>query len=279
MSRLDIEDLRVSFASRSGPVPALRGVNLSVDGGRLGIVGESGSGKSTMGRAIMGLLPPTAKVSARRFEFAGADILKASATQKRALRGRRIGLIMQDPRYALNPVMTAGAQISECFRLHHGIVGKAARAKTLDLLAAVRINDPEMVYDQYPHQLSGGMGQRVMIAIALAGEPELLIADEPTSALDASVRTSFLGLLDQIIKERGMSLILISHDLHLVSNFCDRVVVMYGGQVMEECTAADLADPHHAYTRALAACRPSLTERLPELRTFTRDPAWLEAKS
>ena len=279
MSRLDIEDLRVSFASRSGPVPALRGVNLSVDGGRLGIVGESGSGKSTMGRAIMGLLPTTAKVSARRFEFAGADVLKASPAERRALRGRRIGLIMQDPRYALNPVMTAGDQISECFRLHHGIVGKAARAKTLDLLAAVRINDPEMVYDQYPHQLSGGMGQRVMIAIALAGEPELLIADEPTSALDASVRTSFLGLLDQIIKERGMSLILISHDLHLVSNFCDRVVVMYGGQVMEECTATDLANPHHAYTRALAACRPSLTERLPELRTFTRDPAWLEAKS
>ena len=185
MSRLDIEDLRVSFASRSGPVPALRGVNLSVDGGRLGIVGESGSGKSTMGRAIMGLLPPSAKVSARRFEFAGADILKASAAQKRALRGRRIGLIMQDPRYALNPVMTAGAQISECFRLHHGIVGKAARTKTLDLLAAVRINDPEMVYDQYPHQLSGGMGQRVMIAIALVNNPQVLIADEPTSALDA----------------------------------------------------------------------------------------------
>ena len=279
MSKLEIEDLRVSFASRSGPVPALRGVNISVDGGRLGIVGESGSGKSTMGRAIMGLLPPSAKVTARRFEFAGQDMLKASPAQKRAMRGRRIGMIMQDPRYALNPVTTVGAQIAECFRLHHGITGRAAKAKVLDLLAAVRIHDPASVYDQYPHQVSGGMGQRVMIAIALAGEPELLIADEPTSALDASVRTSFLGLLDQIIKERGMSLILISHDLHLVSSFCDRVVVMYGGQVMEECTAADLANPHHAYTRALAACRPSLTERLPELRTFTRDPAWLEAKS
>ncbi|MGD9480404.1 ABC transporter ATP-binding protein [Shinella sp. G-2] len=279
MSRLEIEDLRVSFASRSGPVPALRGVSLSVDGGRLGIVGESGSGKSTMGRAIMGLLPQSAKVTARRFEFSGQDMLKASIAQKRAMRGRRIGMIMQDPRYALNPVMTVGAQIAECFRLHQGIAGRAAKAKVLDLLAAVRINDPESVYDQYPHQVSGGMGQRVMIAIALAGEPELLIADEPTSALDASVRTSFLGLLDQIIKERGMSLILISHDLHLVSNFCDRVMVMYGGQVMEECTAADLENPHHAYTRALAACRPSLTERLPELRTFTRDPAWMEAKS
>ncbi|PSJ57132.1 ABC transporter ATP-binding protein [Pseudaminobacter soli (ex Li et al. 2025)] len=278
MSRLEIENLRVQFMSRSGPVPALRGVNLSVDGGRVGIVGESGSGKSTMGRAIMGLLPLTAQVSASRFRFADVDLLAASAAKKRALRGRRIGLIMQDPRYALNPVMTAGAQIAECFRLHHGLVCRAAKSRALDLLAAVRINDPETAYDQYPHQLSGGMGQRVMIAIALAGEPELLIADEPTSALDASVRTSFLGLLDQIIRERGMSLILISHDLNLVANFCDRVVVLYGGQVMEECTATDLAAPHHAYTRALAACRPSLTERLPELRTFTRDPAWLEAQ-
>ncbi|CAH1657139.1 Peptide ABC transporter ATP-binding protein [Hyphomicrobiales bacterium] len=278
MSRLDIEDLRVAFASRSGPVQALRGVSLSVDGDRLGIVGESGSGKSTMGRAIMGLLPQSARVTARRFEFAGVDLLKAPEAARRALRGRRIGLIMQDPRYALNPVMTAGAQIAECFRLHQGITGKAARTRVLDLLTAVRINDPEMVYDQYPHQLSGGMGQRVMIAIALAGEPELLIADEPTSALDASVRTSFLDLLDQIIRERGMSLVLISHDLHLVAQFCDRVAVMYGGQVMEECAAADLVAPHHAYTRALAACRPSLTERLPELRTFTRDPAWMEAR-
>lgn len=279
MARLEIEDLRVQFASRSGPVPALRGVSLSLDSGRLGIVGESGSGKSTVGRAIMGLLPSTAKVAARRFQFADADLLAASPAHRRALRGRRIGLIMQDPRYALNPVMTAGAQIAECFRLHRGLVGKAAKKQALDLLAAVRIHDPESVYDQYPHQLSGGMGQRVMIAIALAGEPELLIADEPTSALDASVRTSFLGLLDQIIRERGMSLILISHDLHLVANFCDRVAVMYGGQVMEECAAADLVAPHHPYTRALAACRPSLTEKLPELRTFVRDPAWLEAKS
>jgi peptide/nickel transport system ATP-binding protein len=279
MSRLDIEDLRVDFSSRTGPVPALRGVSLSIESGRLGIVGESGSGKSTMGRAIMGLLPPSAKVSARRFQFADVDLLRASPAKKRALRGRRIGLIMQDPRYALNPVMTAGAQIAECFKLHHGLTGKIAKARALDLLESVRINDPEAVYDQYPHQLSGGMGQRVMIAIALAGEPELLIADEPTSALDASVRTSFLGLLDQIIRERGMSLVLISHDLNLVANFCDRVLVMYGGQVMEECTAADLENPNHAYTRALAACRPSLTERLPELRTFTRDPGWMEAQS
>jgi peptide/nickel transport system ATP-binding protein len=279
MSRLEIEDLRVQFMSRSGPVPALRGVSFALDGGRLGVVGESGSGKSTVGRAIMGLLPASARVTAKRFHFAGKDMLSATAAQRRQLRGRKIGLIMQDPRYALNPVTTAGAQIAECFKLHHGIVGSEARRRALDLLEAVRIGDPESVYTQYPHQLSGGMGQRVMIAIALAGEPELLIADEPTSALDASVRTSFLKLLDQIIRDRGMSLMLISHDLHLVANFCDRVMVMYGGQVMEECPAASLEAPQHPYPKALAACRPSLAERLPELRTFVRDPAWMEQKS
>ncbi len=279
MARLEVADLRVQFMTRSGPVQALRGVSFALDGGRLGVVGESGSGKSTIGRAVMGLMPGTARISAKRFQFAEVDLLTATTAQKRALRGRRIGLIMQDPRYALNPVMTAGAQLAECFRLHCGLTGAGARRRGLELLEAVRITDPETVYGQYPHQLSGGMGQRVMIAIALAGEPELLIADEPTSALDASVRTSFLKLLDQIISERGMSLILISHDLNLVANFCDRVLVMYGGQVMEECSAEALAAPQHPYTQALAACRPSLVEHLPELRTFMRDPAWMEARS
>ena len=277
MSRLEIEDLRVSFASRSGPVPALRGVSLSVDGGRLGIVGESGSGKSTMGRAIMGLLPQSAKVTARRFEFAGQDMLKASTAQKRAMRGRRIGMIMQDPRYALNPVMTVGAQIAECFRLHQGIAGRAAKAKVLDLLAAVRINDPESVYDQYPHQVSGGMGQRVMIAIALAGEPELLIADEPTSALDVTVQAQVLEIMDELVRRRGMGLILISHDLNLVSRFCDRVLVMYAGRIVETLDARRMHEAQHPYTRGLLACLPAIDGPLTPLPTLAREASWSEA--
>ncbi len=276
--RLQVDGLCVTFSTRTGPVSALRGVSFELGVERLGIVGESGSGKSTVGRAIMGLHPHTAQVTANRFRFGEIDLLTASEATFRKLRGGQIGLVMQDPRYALNPVMPVGAQITEAFRLHRGLRGAAARVAALDLLVQVRINNPAMVFDQYPHQISGGMGQRVMIAIALAGEPDVLIADEPTSALDASVRASFLELLDALVVSRGMGLILISHDIDLVSRFCDRVLVMYGGQVMEECTAIGLAHPSHPYTRGLIGCRPTLDETLPALRTFARDPRWMESQ-
>jgi len=275
---IEIDRLDVTFATRKGPVHALRGVSMTLGTERLGIVGESGSGKSTLGRALMGLLPAAARVTADRFRFGGHDLLTIGPSAWRGLRGRRIGLIMQDPRYALNPVMTVGAQIVEPLQLHRGLNRAAARAAALELLEQVRITDPAAVFDRYPHQISGGMGQRVMIAIALAGDPEVLIADEPTSALDASVRASFLQLLDGLVVDRGLALILISHDLDLVAGFCDRTLVMYGGQVMETCTADQLRNPGHPYTRGLLACRPDLRHRRPELRTFPRDPAWMQPR-
>ncbi len=275
---IEIDRLDVTFATRKGPVHALRGVSMALGTERLGIVGESGSGKSTLGRALMGLLPAAARVTADRFRFGGHDLLTIGPSAWRGLRGRRIGLIMQDPRYALNPVMTVGAQIVEPLQLHRGLNRAAARAAALELLEQVRITDPAVVFDRYPHQISGGMGQRVMIAIALAGDPEVLIADEPTSALDASVRASFLQLLDGLVVDRGLALILISHDLDLVAGFCDRTLVMYGGQVMETCTADQLRNPSHPYTRGLLACRPDLRHRRPELRTFPRDPAWMQPR-
>ncbi len=273
---LDVKGLTVSFETRTGLVHALRGISFALGTERLGIVGESGSGKSTVGRAIMGLLPHTARVTGQRVQFSDIDLLSANQATFRRLRGRRIGLVMQDPRYALNPVIAVGPQIAEAVILHQGLRAAAAKATVLDLLAQVRITAPSLVYDQYPHQISGGMGQRVMIAIALAGEPDMLIADEPTSALDASIRASFLKLLDALVVSRRMSLILISHDIDLVAGFCDRVLVMYGGQIMESCAASELAHPRHPYTRGLIGCRPSLDEDLPSLRTFKRDPAWME---
>lgn len=277
-TRLQIDDLNIQFATRNGPVHALRGVSFDLGPERLGIVGESGSGKSTIGRAIMGLLPHTAQVTAKQFRLGDTDLLSASEKTFRSLRGGKVGLVMQDARYALNPVTSVGAQITEAFTLHQGLRGCAAKEAAIDLLAQVRIMDPATVFDQFPHQISGGMGQRVMIAIALAGAPDVLIADEPTSALDASVRARFLELLETLVSERNMALILISHDIDLVAGFCDRVLVMYGGQIMEECTAASLAAPQHPYTKGLIGCRPSLDETLKELRTFVRDPDWLEQK-
>jgi peptide/nickel transport system ATP-binding protein len=194
----------------------------------------------------------------------------------RALRGGRIGLILQDPKYSLNPVMTAGAQIAEALRAHKRMGAREAREAALALLESVRIRDPGRVAGAYPHELSGGMGQRVMIAMMLAPDPELLIADEPTSALDASVQAEILALIEEQVDRRGMALMLISHDLPLVSRFCDRVAVMYAGQVMEELPAADLHRATHAYTRGLLECLPSLTARRDRLPTLRRDPAWLD---
>ena len=272
---VDMAGLTVSFRTPSGLVPAVRGVSLQVGREKLGIVGESGSGKSLTARAILRLLPRTAQVTADRLAFDGIDVLRASERQMRGIRGRRAGLIPQDPKHALNPVMTAGAQIAEAWRAHKGGSARVAAEAAVDLLAQVLIRDPARVASAYPHELSGGMGQRVMIAMMLAPDPELLIADEPTSALDATVQAEILRLIEDLVSRRGMGLLLISHDLPLVGHFCDRVAVMYAGRVVEELPAKDLARAQHPYTRGLLDCMPSLLHPRDRLPTMVRDPAWL----
>ena len=270
-----VRDLRIAFPSPQGPTEAVRGVSFALGQEKLGIVGESGSGKSLTARSILRLLPRQAQVSAETIEFDGIDVLRADEAALRRIRGKRAGLIMQDPKYSLNPVMTAGAQIAEAWRAHRGGSGKAALAAAVELLAQVQIRDPRRVALSYPHELSGGMGQRVMIAMMLAPDPELLIADEPTSALDATVQAEILRLIEDLVSRRGMGLILISHDLPLVSHFCDRVLVMYGGRVLEECRASALARAQHPYTRGLLDCLPSLVHPQRQLPILERDPAWL----
>src|SRR5215211_4343409 len=237
---LTVEDLYVSYRGRSGPVPALRGISFLVGRERLGIVGESGSGKSTIGLAILRLLPQSAKFSAKRLWLRDTDLIAASERALRSIRGRRISMVLQDPKYSLNPVITVGRQIAESYKVHSGATTSEAKRKTLEMLEAVRIRDPERVFDLYPHEVSGGMGQRVMIAMMLIPEPELLIADEPTSALDVTVQAQLLVLIDELIRRRGMGLILISHNLNLIAAFCDRVVVLYAGRVMETLQASEL---------------------------------------
>ena len=236
--------------------------------------GESGSGKSLTARAVLKLLPGLAHVTADRLTFDGIDVLAASERTMRRIRGRRAGLVLQDPKYSLNPIMTAGDQIAEAWRAHKGGSRRHARAAAVDLLDQVRIRDPAAVARLHPHELSGGMGQRVMIAIMLAPDPELLIADEPTSALDATVQAEILRLIDDLVARRGMGLLLISHDLPLVGHFCDRVAVMYAGRVVEELGPGELARAQHPYTQGLMRCLPSLEHPQATLPTLVRDPAW-----
>lgn len=271
---IHVDNLKVSFPGPRGPVDAVKGVSFSIGTEKLGIVGESGSGKSLTARSILKLLPARAQMSADRLSFDGIDIQRASEADMRQIRGKRAGLIMQDPKYSLNPVISVGAQIAETWRTHRGGSRKEAVEATLDLLDQVKIRDPRRVADAYPMELSGGMGQRVMIAMMLAPNPELLIADEPTSALDVSVQADILRLLENLVATRGMSLLLISHDLPLVSRFCDRVLVMYSGRVVEELKASDLTQARHPYTRGLLDCLPSLARPQARLKTLERSAAW-----
>jgi peptide/nickel transport system ATP-binding protein len=271
---LDVRDLRVRFHLRTGIVEAVRGVSFSLGRERLGIVGESGSGKSQTGRAILGLTPPPGEVTAERLDFDGHDLLKVSKRTLRELRGGRITMVMQDPKYSLNPVMTIGDQIIEAYRAHAKASRAEARDKALAMLEAVRMRDPGRVFALYPHEVSGGMGQRAMIAMMLVTDPDLLIADEPTSALDVTVQMEVLRILDDLVAERGMGLIFISHDLKLVSSFCNRVLVMYAGRVLEEVEAMNLRQAKHPYTQGLMRCLPSLANDVRPLPTLTRDSAW-----
>ncbi len=273
-SLLTVENLRVSYPTRTGVIEAVRGVSFTLGKERLGIVGESGSGKSQTGRAIMGLTPTHGVVTADTLDFSGLDLLKASAAERRKLRGKRIAMILQDPKYSLDPVMTIGKQICETLRTHEKVGKGEARDRALDMLEAVQIRDPNRVFDLYPHEVSGGMGQRAMIAMMLIAGPELLIADEPTSALDVTVQLDVLRIMDRLVSERGMGLIFVSHDLRLVSSFCDRVIVMYAGRIVEEIAASELRNAKHPYTQGLLNCMPQIGEDRHPLPVLDRKPEW-----
>ena len=272
---IEVENLRVNFHTPTRLVRAVRGLSFTLGREKLAIVGESGSGKSMTGRAILDLVPWPGEVLAERLAYRGKDMRAMSTSERRGLRGKHISMVMQDPKYSLNPVMTVGDQIAEAYRLHSKANAREARERALAMLEAVQIREPARVYDLYPHEVSGGMGQRVMIAMMLIGEPDVLIADEPTSALDVTVQTQILDILERLVSERGMGLIFISHDLPLVSAFCDRVIVMYGGKVMESLNARELRQGRHPYTQGLLGCLPDLDHPKDRLATLDRDPAWL----
>jgi peptide/nickel transport system ATP-binding protein len=268
---LDVEKLNIRFNTPTGINHVVRDVSFTLGREKLAIVGESGSGKSQTARAILGLTP--GMVSAQKLEFNGQSLLGLSNAEWREIRGRRITMVMQDPKYSLNPVMRVGDQLMEAAARTNA--KSALKSRAMEMLEAVKIRDPERVFRAWPHELSGGMGQRVMIAMMLVTEPELLIADEPTSALDVTVRLQVLAILDDLVKTRDMGLIFISHDLNLVSTFCDRVLVMYAGQIMEELDAKHLNAAKHPYTRGLLACTPSLDHPVDVLPTLQRDPSWM----
>lgn len=274
MTLLSVRNLRVSFPTRQGIAEVVRGISFDLGRERLGVVGESGSGKSMTGRAILGLVRPPGRVTADRLDLDGQSILNLSERRMRRIRGNRISMVMQDPKFSLNPVMTIGDQIVEAYRLHAGGNRAAARQKALDMLAAVQIRDPERVMGAYPHEVSGGMGQRIMIAMMLAPDPEILIADEPTSALDVSVRTEVLNIMDRLVRDRGMGLIFISHDLNLVAQFCDRVLIMYAGRIVETLAAKDLYQARHPYTQGLLNSLPRLEAPVDRLPVLQRQDSW-----
>ena len=272
---LTVDDLRVAFPNREGGmIEVVRGVSFTLGRERLGIVGESGSGKTQTGRAILGLTAPDGRVTAKRLEFDGIDLLRCPDRERRQLRGGRIAMVLQDPKFSLNPVMSIGDQIVEALRAHRRATPREAKAQAMAALESVRIDDPARVFDLYPYEVSGGMGQRAMIAMMLIAGPDLLIADEPTSALDVTVQLQVLAILDALVRKRGMGLVFVSHDLRLVSSFCDRILVMYAGRVVEEVAAGDLAHAQHPYTRGLVDCLPRLDEARHPLPTLDRKPEW-----
>ncbi|RTL61448.1 MAG: ABC transporter ATP-binding protein [Hyphomicrobiales bacterium] len=264
---LAVEDLHVTFTTRRGLVEAVRGVNLSVAPGRtLGIVGESGSGKTVTAYAITRLLDSSGRITKGRIQFQGMDLVQAPTRTMRALHGAAISMIFQNPRAALNPVRTVGLQIADALRAHRTMTAAQARKRAIELLDEVRIREPEKRIDAYPHELSGGMCQRVVIAMAIACEPALLIADEPTTGLDVTTQKTVMDLVARITAERNMSVLLITHDLGLAAKYCQDIVVMEQGHVVERAPPLRLfSDPQHAYTRRLVAASPTATSRVEDL--------------
>ena len=267
---LEVENLTVTFPTPKGPVDVVDGVSFTLGTERLAIVGESGSGKSMTGRAILGLIRPPGRVRADRLRLDGTDLSALSPRKMRRIRGTGISMVMQDPKFSLNPVMNVGDQIAEALRVHERLPRGTVRARVAEMLHKVRIDDPDRVMRLYPHEVSGGMGQRIMIAMMLIPRPRLLIADEPTSALDVSVQGQVLDLIDELVTGNGMGLILVSHDLSLVGRYCDRVMVMNAGRAVETLEARDLAAARHPYTRGLMDAVPRMDETRATLPVLDR---------
>jgi len=270
MALLEIENLSVEFPTQGGIMRAVDGVSLTLDEGEvLGVVGESGSGKSVTMLAVMGLIPYPGRVKADKLTFGGRDLLTMSDAERRKLTGKDVAMIFQEPTTSLNPSFTIGFQLAETLRLHEGMDRKAARRRSIELLEQVGIPSAESRLSAFPHQLSGGMNQRVMIAMAIACNPKLLIADEPTTALDVTIQAQILDLLMNLQKERNMALVMITHNMGVVAETARRVMVMYAGQIMEEQSATDLfASPQHPYTAALLAALPERSEGATRLATI-----------
>ncbi len=270
MALLEIENLSVEFPTQGGIMRAVDGVSLKLDEGEvLGVVGESGSGKSVTMLAVMGLIPFPGRVKADKLTFNGRDLLTISDSERRKLTGKDVAMIFQEPTTSLNPCFTIEFQLTETLRLHEGMDRKTARRRAIELLEQVGIPSPEGRLSAFPHQLSGGMNQRVMIAMAIACNPKLLIADEPTTALDVTIQAQILDLLMTLQKERNMALVMITHNMGVVAETARRVMVMYAGQVMEERSAADLFEtPQHPYTAALLAALPERSEGATRLATI-----------
>jgi len=248
------ESLKISAASGAELV---KNISFTLGRERVALVGESGSGKSLTARALMGLLAPSLQLQARTLSIAGENALTLNERRWSQLRGSSLGMVMQDPKYALNPMRTIGWQVAEPLRLHGRFSRAEIKEKVCEMLAAVGLPQPAEQMKRYPHQLSGGMGQRVMLAIALIAEPQFLIADEPTSALDHAMRDQVLALIRNLVEQRNMGLLLISHDLQQVSEHCERVMVMYQGETLDTLPAAELPHATHPYTRTLWSCRPN----------------------
>lgn len=260
---LDIKGLRTHFSTEHGEIPAVDGVDISVwQGEVLGIVGESGCGKSVMSQSIMGLIPqPPGKIVAGEITFKGQNLVSASEKTMRKIRGNEIAMIFQEPMTSLNPLYTIGEQIGETIRLHRKWKKKVARHAAIEMLRKVGIPRPEAIIDEHPHQLSGGMRQRVMIAMAMACDPQLLIADEPTTALDVTIQAQILGLMQELNEESSTAIMLITHDLGVVAEMCDRVIVMYAGKVVEEGSVREiLKSPQHPYTKGLIRSVPRMDQ-------------------
>ena len=270
MALLEIENLSVEFPSKNSVMHAVDGVSLSLDvGDVLGIVGESGSGKSVTMMALMGLVPYPGRITADKLLFDGHDLLSLSSSERSKLTGKDVAMIFQDPTTSLNPCFTVGFQLAETLKLHLGMDARAAKRRCIELLEQVGIPAPESRLKIYPHQMSGGMNQRVMIAMAIACNPKLLIADEPTTALDVTIQAQILDLLRSLQKERGMALVLITHNMGVVSEMAQRVAVMYAGQIMEEQEVHALfTTPRHPYTQALMAALPERSDGLTRLTTI-----------
>ncbi|MEO8510205.1 MAG: ABC transporter ATP-binding protein [Chloroflexota bacterium] len=267
---LDVRGLTTSFATRDGVVRAVTGVDLHVNRGEiLGLVGESGCGKSVTSLSLMRLVARPGRIEAGEVIFDGVDLLKLPEKRMREIRGNRVSMIFQQPTSSLNPVYSVGHQIGEVLQLHRNMKKRAARDRSLELLRTVGIPDPKRRLEAYPHELSGGMAQRVMIAMALACEPELLIADEPTTALDVTIQAQILDLMRGLQADTGTAIILITHDLGVVAEMCDRVAVMYAGEIVEQASVHNLfADPQHPYTRGLIGSVPKLGDAREELATI-----------